>query len=239
MKRAPHTTASNPVIQRSGTQSIERAALLLRHVALRSQIGWGLSELSRFCELDKATTFRIITGLVNQRLLQQSPIDRKYRPGPLLFEMGLSVPDHASFLALCHVPLRRLARQFRAIATLTLKSEDQGVKAARATGMSSKGLTAYIGQHRPLVTTTGGIAILITLPEADAEQIINQNFRTLRNFGKERIRAIEKVINKSRKLGFAISENETTRGLSTFGIAITTSETELGTALPLGAISLV
>jgi len=43
---------------RSGTQSLERGALLLKELAARGTLGWRLSDLAKRCELDKGTAHR-------------------------------------------------------------------------------------------------------------------------------------------------------------------------------------
>ena len=52
-----------------GTQSIERAVTLLRVLATREHFGWGLTELATTCQLNKATTHRILARLQRERLV--------------------------------------------------------------------------------------------------------------------------------------------------------------------------
>lgn len=118
--------------QRSGTQSIERAVQLLKELAARGEFGRRLFDLATHCELDRGTTHRILACLVRERLVQQHPTSRRYVPGPLLFELGLSLPAYATFQAACSVPLHRVAKRLGGASLLYLRSGSEFVCAARA-----------------------------------------------------------------------------------------------------------
>ena len=92
----PPSTASSSTAPRSGTQSIERAALLLRELATRGTAGWSLRDLALHCELDRATVHRMLKCMVRERLVQQRAADQRYLLGPLAFELGASLPQQQS-----------------------------------------------------------------------------------------------------------------------------------------------
>ena len=54
-------------IKPTGTQSIERAVHILKLLATRGKFGWGLTDLARRAELDKATVHRIL-GCLESRI---------------------------------------------------------------------------------------------------------------------------------------------------------------------------
>ena len=74
------------------TQSIERALRILRELAARGEFGWRLSDLAARCEVDKGTVHRVLSCLVRERFVQQRSTDKHYFPGPMLYELGLSLP---------------------------------------------------------------------------------------------------------------------------------------------------
>ena len=82
------TDAGSPASSRSGVQSIDRAVAILRCFdAHHSAIG--IAELARRTGLSTSTTHRLLASMTTNRLLTQSP-DRRYRPGPLLVQLGRS-----------------------------------------------------------------------------------------------------------------------------------------------------
>src|SRR5688500_12829590 len=102
-----------------GTQSSERAVVLLKELSARGTFGWRLSDLAAHCNLDKGTARRILSCLQHERLVQRRESDRHYLPGPLLFELSLTLAPLAEFQAACQPPLARVARRTPAVASLS------------------------------------------------------------------------------------------------------------------------
>ena len=74
--------------ERSAVQSIDRAVAILRcfdahHDAL------GITDIARLTGLSTSTAHRLLASMTVNRLLKQGP-DKRYRPGPLLVQLGRS-----------------------------------------------------------------------------------------------------------------------------------------------------
>jgi DNA-binding IclR family transcriptional regulator len=156
-------SVSEPTI-RTGTQSLERATQLLRVLSERDRFGWGLLDLAARVGLSRSTTHRLLAGLAREGLVQQRP-DRRYVLGPLVFELGLAMTAHDEFQRACGGPVARLAARFGTLAILYLRSGHDCVCAACA-GPSPYASGLEVGTRLPLVTTAGGVAILISLEPA-------------------------------------------------------------------------
>ncbi|OGA55121.1 MAG: hypothetical protein A3G24_18010 [Betaproteobacteria bacterium RIFCSPLOWO2_12_FULL_62_13] len=172
------------------------------------------------CKLDRGTTHRILACLVRERLVCQRSNDRRYVPGPLLFELGLSLPAFAAFQAACSAPLDRVAKRLGGMSLLCLRSGSEFVCAASVGATPMKALTIDVGTRRPLIVAVGGVSILIALPREEARTIIAQNMKYVARFGAARIRSLERVIRQSETRGFGISQSDIVRGVSAFGMAI-------------------
>jgi DNA-binding IclR family transcriptional regulator len=203
-----------------GTQSIERAVALLKELSARGTFGWRLSDLAAHCNLDKGTAHRILNCLQRERLVQRRESDRHYLPGPLLFELSLTLPPLAEFQAACQAPLGRVARRTRGVAFLYLRSGGDFVCAARVGTTPLKGLSIQVGTRRPLVSASGGVAILVALPEDESRKIIAENMKRIARFGELRAKSIEKMIRRSREHGFGINLGDVVPGINSFGLAI-------------------
>jgi DNA-binding IclR family transcriptional regulator len=203
-----------------GTQSIERAVALLKELSARGTFGWRLSDLAAHCNLDKGTAHRILNCLQRERLVQRRESDRHYLPGPLLFELSLTLPPLAEFQAACQAPLGRVARRTRGVAFLYLRSGGDFVCAARVGATPLKGLSIRVGTRRPLVSASGGVAILVALPEEESRKIIAENMKRIARFGELRAKSIEKMIRRSREHGFGINLGDVVPGINSFGLAI-------------------
>ena len=220
--------------RRSGTQSVERAVLLLKEITVRSEVGWRLLDLSVQCGLDRGTTHRLVSCLVRERLAQQHPVNRRYFPGPLLFELGQSLPAYARFVAACGPALSRVAKRIGGTALLYLRSGDDFVCAARVGSVPIKALTIDAGTRRPLIVSVGGVAILIALPREEARALIARNLKRVARFGAVRIRSLERVIRQSESRGYGISQSEIVPGVNAYGVAVRDAN-----GAPFGSISVV
>jgi DNA-binding IclR family transcriptional regulator len=207
-------------ISRHGTQTIERTVTILKELGARGGMGWRLSDLAKSCELDRGTTHRILACLVRERLARQRGSDRRYVPGPLLFELGLSLSALASFQSACGAPLARAARRLNGVSLLCLRSGTEFVCAGRAGSLEIKALTIDVGTRRPLIVSVGGVAILIALPKEEARAIVTENLRQLARFGAARIRSLQRTIRESESRGYGVSQSEIVPGVSAFGVPI-------------------
>jgi DNA-binding IclR family transcriptional regulator len=155
-------------------------------------------------------------------LVSQRPADRHYMPGPMLFELGLALPELGELQYRARSRLAALVARIPGAAFLLLRSGDDFVCATRVGSVELKALTIFPGTRRPLVTSAGGTAILLALPVARARAIINRNFANLRGVGynRARLRAIRGMLERTHTQGFAINAGDTLPGVNAFGLAL-------------------
>ena len=223
--------------KRSGTQTIERAAALLREICLSGHSGGQLSDLAARCGLRKSTAHRILTCLTRERLVRQCPDNRHYLAGPMLFELGVSAsPERSEFQHAMRNRLWTLSRQTSGVAFLFYRSGDDFVCAVRAGTAKCKArdLPVFPGTRRPLVLGTGGMAILLAIPREESLQIVERNIATLNGgFGAAYIEGVRDMIKHSYERGFAINAGDIMPGLNAFSLALRNQAGE-----PFAAISL-
>jgi DNA-binding IclR family transcriptional regulator len=207
------------VDKRSGTQSIGRAMALLREVAARGHFGWQLGDLALRCGLDKGTTHRLLAHLKRERMVAQRAADRRYLPGPLMFELGLALREHGAFIDACEVPLDRLARRLNAVALLCLRSGADFVCAGRAGALPEQSLSLQVGTRRPLLASSAGVAILLALPKEEAREILEQNRQMLRRGGVP-LAALDRMWRQSQARGLGANEQDMVPGWNAYAVAI-------------------
>lgn len=204
----------------SGTQSIERAIVLVREISARGDFGWKLSELADRCRLGRSTTHRILVCLVRQRLVRQRPSDRHYMPGPMLYELGLSVQGYGELQHNARVLLGALAKRTGAIAFMSFRSGDEFVCAVRVGNAESKVFSGFPGSRKPLIGSVGGIAIMMHLPESENRGIFRRNLTILTGYTKNRIREARLMLKRSKAERFAINEGNIVAGVNSYGLAL-------------------
>jgi DNA-binding IclR family transcriptional regulator len=200
---------------RSGTQSIERAVRVLTEVTARSRFGWRPTDLAARCGLDRGTTHRILGRLVRERLVQQRAVDGHYLPGPLLFELALSLPSYDALRRQSEPILVRIARRARGYALLSVRSFDDAVCIASAGVPAYLGTAFDVGTRRPLVAIAAGIAILMALPRAQAQAIVERELPMLPDR-----KSLARMWRRSLALGFAANVGYTARGVNAVAVAL-------------------
>lgn len=206
---------------RSGTQSLARGIRLMRMIASKPDFGWRLSDLSAACEQDKATVHRMLTRLVQERLVERRAHDKHYVPGPLMYELGLAHRPRVQFHRFAEAALQKFARQQGGVALFLLRSGNEYVCSVRAGTLNLTGLMVYPGTRRPLFTSVGGIAILQRLPPEEARQIWANNIKQETFFrGDGRLEALKKMRVRSDQHGFGVNLGDVVSGIHAFAVPV-------------------
>ena len=156
---------------------------------------------------------------VRERLARQRLGDRRYVPGPLLFELSLALPGHAAFQRACAPHLARLAK-LGGVAFVCLRSGADFVCAAHAGDSPLKALAHEVGLRRPLVVSAGGVAILLALPPEEARGLIAENMKRVQKSGEVRVKAVERMLRRSQAQGSAVHLSDIVPRVNTYGLAI-------------------
>jgi DNA-binding IclR family transcriptional regulator len=219
----------------TGTQSLARGIKLLRVLATRGDIGWRLSDLAAACGLDKGTAHRMLAALVVERLVQQRPGDKRYLPGPLLYELGLSLHGQHAFQGAAEKQLAAWARRLNADALLLLRSGYEYVCSVRQGPAKVPGLMVDPGTRRPLFTSVGGVAILQALPEDEARDVLQNNIeQEIIKRGSARLVALEAMRERSARHGFGVNLGDVVGGLHAFAVPLRAPD-----AHPFAALCLI
>ena len=205
----------------AGTQSLGRSIRLMRVLATRAEIGWRLSDLAAACGLDKGTAHRILASLVQERLVRQRPGDRRYLPGPLLFELSLALPGQHAFQVAAEAQLRAWSRRINGTALLLLRSGAEYVCSVRTGPARLPGLMVDQGTRRPLFTSVGGVAILQTLPAEEAQEVLQNNIaQEVAKRGDARLGVLQKMRERSARHGFGINLGDVVGGVHAFAVPL-------------------
>lgn len=217
----------------SGTQSIQRAAQILRDIASFSIHGLRVVDIATHLDLERPTVHRMLKCLVDENLVMRDPRSRRYFLGHGIFELGLTAAPQFKLSGICRPSLKRLAKRTGDIAFFTIRSGVDALSIVREEiGPSLNIPTLEIGAHRPLGIGAGSLAILMALPDAEIETIVSANSKRLAAFGNVNAPTLLQIVRASQKAGYAIHDGRLIRGISGVGLLIRNSA---GT--PLGAIS--
>ena len=214
-----------------GTRSISRAIEVAKTVAEHKHIGWRLTDLAARCGLEKSTTYRILNNLVLEQIVQKRSSDRRYIPGPLMFELSLCTPAYPAFIAALHPVLTRLARS-GASAHLYLRSGSEVVCVDDVPNPDAQQLTTK-GRRLPIEQSTYGIAMLIAMHK-DEQQDVLRIAETRGATRNKNLGAYRKVLAQARSAGYAINAGQVVPGLTSIAVAVVDTQGQ-----PFAAIGVV
>ncbi|TCH98774.1 IclR family transcriptional regulator [Roseococcus sp. SYP-B2431] len=190
---------------RDGAQTIHRTAALLREIAAARGGGASLNKLAAATGLASSTAHRMLQALVDEDLLAKDLANRAYRPGPLLYELGLAAAPRLDLRKLCQPSLQRLADASGDTAYLTIRSGGDALSLDRCEGsFPIKALPLDIGNRRPLGVGAGALAVLAALTPPEAEEAILANAA---RYPRYRLTAerVARELEASRTRGHAVS----------------------------------
>jgi len=239
MTNSSSTPRRKPAAKKaSGNQTIQRASLLVRLVASRSRTGMRLSEVVQHSKLERPTAHRILKCLVEEGFLMQAPDSHEYFLGPLIFELGLAASPQFNLSDICRESLERIAAKSGDTAFLSVRSGYDSVCIDRKEGaFPIKALTLEVGTRRPLGVGAGGLALLLRLPDDAVDEIIRANAKRLAAFHKLTVPVLQKTLQRSKKLGYALNDSHIISGATTMGLPIVNRYGHPFAALSMAAIS--
>ena len=203
-----------------GTQSVQRAALLLRLIASHNRIGLRIVDLCNLTGLQRPTVYRLLQCLAKEGMVSRSPRTRNYHLGHLLYELGLTAAPHRKLEDVCRPALVALAAKTGDMAFLTLRSGYDAVCIDRQEGsFPIRTYTLEIGTRRPLGIGAGSLAILGALTEGECNEVIRFNAPRLQAYNGLTARKLQGMARVTRERGFAVHDGSVS-GARAIGIAL-------------------
>lgn len=232
VKRSPDETA-----RLTGTQSIERALLLLREIAAHNRAGSRLLDLATQTKLQRPTVHRMLKCLAHEGMVQQDPDTHRYYLGSMAFELGLTAAPRFNLREISHPGMARIAEATGDTVFLTQRSGLDAVCIDRHEGtFPIKTFTLDIGMRRPLGVGTGSLAIVAGLPEEEIQAIIANNQTRYEEYGVVGTTLLAQA-KKAQKQGYSMREAPTLAGVRSVGHAIKNHSGTPFAALSVSTIS--
>lgn len=198
---------------RSSVQSIDRAVAILRCFDSRHP-SLGISEIARTTGLSTSTTHRLLLAMTANRLLAQAP-DRRYRPGPLLVQLGRSgaVPSTLKGAALPFMTsLRDEVDETVGLHELLPTGERVVVDQVESRQELRRHYTD-IGVPIPISHGAPGKAILSTLPWARQARVLTTPIEPVTDRTVTDPARLSEELALIRRRGWAGSDSERTPGI--------------------------
>ena len=204
-----------------GTKAITRAMLVLRLLAAHEIFGVRLIDLSKLTGIPHPTIRRLLMCLIDERLVAQDPLTRRYRLGPLNFELGLATLHDPKYFERFHPLLTRLVNLSGDATYLVVRSGSEAVCLDRVPGpFPPETTTLEVGGRRPLGFGAASIALLAECSDEEVEKILSINERVMHASSPGSADRIRRRVARAREAGYAGTNDMGTTWIRSIGMVI-------------------
>ncbi len=222
----------------NGTQSVDRALVLLQAVARAGTQGVSLSGLMVGCGLGKPTVRRLLLALIRGGLVEQDTGTRLYHLGEESYVLGtLATPRHG-LLEIAADAVERLARASGDTAFVNMRRGSAAICLHREEGSFPIRTHALeTGAQHPLGIGAGSLAILSALQDAEAELVLADNAeRMAADYPTYDADLLRSDVAATRARGFALNPGRIVGGSWGVGVALRRPDGSVAGALSIAAI---
>lgn len=205
--------------QTDGVQAVVLALRILEFLA-DAQGEVGVTTLADALGTTKSRIHRHLQTLVGQGYVARSVDSDRYRIGPNLVALGLSVGDQLD-LAAAALPVLRELRAATGIATVVSQLEEDGMRVLRAfRGTSQIEIGVRPGSLLPFHASAQGKVALAFGPEDLRLRVLRSRLPLLTPETVVTPSALSKELEKIRAQGWAVAPNQTAIGVNTLAAPI-------------------
>lgn len=200
------------------TGTLKRGVLLLKLLATAGPRGLPLTEIAARAGLPHPSVHRVLQQLGTERLVDRHPELRRYRLGPLAFELGIAGSTMYDIRDLCEPSMQALAKATEDTIYLIMRSGFDAVCMHRHEGsFPIRALVLEVGSRRPLGVGAGGLAILAALGDEERAEVIERVAPSLPPFGRLDADAVTQACAATGKRGYAVIEGTINLGVTAIG----------------------
>jgi len=188
--------------------SVKKAFKIL-HLIADSSTGLGISDLSKQLKIGKSTVHGITAALEEMGALIRDPIQKKYRVGYTLLELGRKAYAKMDLKDVARKPMERLMEEVGETVFLGVLNGDHVTILDVVESPNEMKITSPPGTKLPLLVGATGRVLFAQLEKEKAKEIV-QKMGLVRYTSKSVIDSKQflKEVGKARELGYAIDDEE-------------------------------
>lgn len=186
----------------------------------KNKADWSIAELAEELGFHKSVTRRLVITLVSRGFLKQDPLDKRYKLGLVLFELGSVVFPTEELVDVSKPLMKKLSRETNSSVFLTINADDQAVCLARVDSPKPLKVTFEVGRRSPLHAGASARAILAFLPEKRIQSIVEDGLQSFTDATITDVQSLMEELNKTKELGYTISTGELDDKVTAIGVPI-------------------
>jgi DNA-binding IclR family transcriptional regulator len=220
-------SARNPI------GAVENAMRLL--VVLRDRAWISVSEASEELGVSRSTAHRLLSTLLEYRVVQQDPDTRAYRGGPLLIELARSASKPEDIVAILHPALERVQASVQETTHLIVLEGRNCRFVDSVECRRPLRTTERIGVEYPAHATSGGKVLLAERTSAELLELFpNPRLQPLNDRSLRTRDELFAELEQIREQGYATNFGQSEMGINAVAMAVRSMD---GTAVAAIAVS--
>lgn len=223
MKDASDASYSPWTVETRGAHAVNRAALLMRILAISGAKGMTLGEIAELAQLPKATVHRLLAALVDEKLAERATHSRRYRLGMEVLALGAAAGPRHDLRKLAQRALEAIAFDTGHAMHLMIRSGYDAVCLDQVIPGAPTSMIGKPGARAPLGVGCNSLALLSSLADDEIAEVMERNRPRLLGhpvFGPEAILA---GIRQVRRRGYCVMGIERNPRVFGVGVAILAS----------------
>lgn len=203
--------------------SVKKAFKILQTIT-NSSTGLGVSELSKKLNIGKSTVHGITSALEELGVLVRDPIDKKYKAGYTLLELGRRAYTRIEMRDVARVPMETLMERVGESIFLGIMNGDHITILDVVESHNELKITSPPGTRLPLLAGATGRVFLAQLEDRKAKEIV-QKMGLVRYTSKSVVdlKKFLAEVEEVRKRGYAIDNEEYMLGVRAIAAPIQTA----------------
>jgi len=189
--------------QRSDTNSVQKVCMLLS--AMSSPAPCRLKDLATTTGLDKASILRVLETLIEEGFVKRDDTHKSYQLGDQAILLGLAMQQRLPVVHLARPFMLRVAADSGDTVLLLQRMGNEAVCMDREFGgYPIRANYLEVGTRRPLGLSSGGLALLAWLPDAEIATVLDNSEATLqRNYPTISRSFVEDQVARARQQGYS------------------------------------
>ena len=214
--------------------AIQKVCAILRVLAQRSPLR--LTDIADTTSLNKATALRILNSLIEEGFVSRVAGAKTYELGQEARVMAVGARRSVDIAELAQPSLLRLSERSADTALLSGRSGVEALYLARSVGSHPlQPNYLQIGSRRPLGVGAGALALLVWLPDAEIEAVIEVIVPRLAKSPRITPKFLRERIAVARKAGHTVLLDAAFPGMGGVGVPVRDDAGEVVAALSIGA----
>jgi DNA-binding IclR family transcriptional regulator len=225
------------IVGQPGTfNAIQKVCAILRVLAQRSPLR--LTEIADATSLNKATTLRILGSLIEEGFVSRVTGAKTYELGQEARVMAISARRTVDIAELAQPSLLRLSEKSADTSLLSVRSGVEALYLARSVGSHPlQPNSLQLGSRRPLGVGAGSLALMVWLPDAEIDAIIEVIVPRLAKSPRITPKYLRERIIAARKHGHTVLIDAAYPGMGGVGVPVRDETGQVVAALSIGASS--